>query len=107
MRHTETRIYRTSLELVVLCRAVLEALPPGYAFLADQLRRASASVLLNFAEGCGKSTRRDRRKFFTIAKGSAYEISRRRLERAGSASVTALRRCSVATTDRNRRLSCV
>ena len=75
MRHTETRIYRSSLELVGLCREVLDSLPPGFAFLADQLRRASSSVLLNFAEGCGKQTRRDRKKYFAIAKGSAYEIA--------------------------------
>ena len=53
----------------------MESLPTGYGFLADQLRRAAASVTLNFSEGSGKSSARDRRRFFNIAKGSAYEVA--------------------------------
>lgn len=75
MRHTETRTYQASLELVELTRRVTRELPPGYAFLSDQLRRAAASVTLNLAEGCGKRTERDRKRFFPIAKGSAYEAA--------------------------------
>ncbi len=75
MYHTTTRIYLGSLELVELAREVIDQLPPGYGFLADQLRRAAASVTLNFAEGSGKRTKRDRRRFFDIAKGSMYEVA--------------------------------
>lgn len=70
-----TRIYPRTLDLVDLAREVLHALPPGCGFLADQLRRAAASTALNFAEGCGKETRRDRRRFFMAARGSAYEVA--------------------------------
>ncbi|MBT8494617.1 MAG: four helix bundle protein, partial [Deltaproteobacteria bacterium] len=34
-----------------------------------------SSVVLNFAEGCGKSGAAERRRFFRIAKGSAYELA--------------------------------
>jgi len=75
MYHTKTRIYRSSLDLVELAQVAINQLPSGYGFLADQLRRAAASVTLNFAEGSGKRTARDRQKFFDIAKGSAYEVA--------------------------------
>lgn len=40
------------------------------SYLRDQLLRASSSVVLNIAEGSGKITPKDRRKFFAIALGS-------------------------------------
>jgi len=75
MHHTHSRIYASALDLVDLAKVVLEQLPPGYGFLADQLRRAAASVPLNFAEGSGKLSLRDRQRYFLTAKGSAYEVA--------------------------------
>lgn len=43
--------------------------------LADQLSRASMSILLNLSEGCGRATAKDKRKFYFIARGSLYETS--------------------------------
>lgn len=53
----------------------MEQLPTGYGFLADQLRRASSSVVLNFSEGSSRSSVRERRRYFQIARGSALEVS--------------------------------
>jgi len=75
MLYSESRIYRRSLELVSLCGQAVAQLPPGYAFLGDQLRRAVSSIPLNFAEGCGKCSARDRRRYFITARGSAYEVA--------------------------------
>ena len=44
-------------------------------FLRDQLLRASASVALNVAEGSGKRTPQDQRRFYGIALGSLRECS--------------------------------
>ncbi len=74
MLHTDTRIYRKSLELIRLSADVIAGIPRGHAHLADQLRRATSSITLNFAEGCGKSSARDRRRYFHSARGSANEV---------------------------------
>jgi len=44
------------------------------AHLKDQFDRASLSVVLNLAEGEGKITLKDRKKFYTIAMGSLREV---------------------------------
>ena len=75
MKHDDTRIYQRAMRLIELTRDTLDQLPTGYAFLADQLRRAASSIPLNFAEGCGKSTPRDRRRYFHAARASAYEVA--------------------------------
>lgn len=75
MQHDNTLIYQRCLELIRLVKQVIDELPPGYSFLADQMRRAAASVALNFSEGYGKSTPADQRRYFRISRGSAYEVA--------------------------------
>ena len=48
-------------------------IPKGHTILRDQLERASLSVVLNIAEGAGRRSRRDKGRFYTIARGSAME----------------------------------
>jgi four helix bundle protein len=69
----DTAIYSRSLELVRLGQAVIQQLPSGCGFLADQLRRSTSSVALNFAEGYAKPSAAEQRRFFTIARASAQE----------------------------------
>jgi four helix bundle protein len=42
-------------------------------FLKDQLLRASSSIALNLAEGSGKRTMEDQRRFYAMAYGSIRE----------------------------------
>ncbi|NSW95207.1 MAG: four helix bundle protein [Bacteroidales bacterium] len=39
----------------------------------DQLKRASFSIMLNIAEGTSRFSNKDRKNFFVIARGSAFE----------------------------------
>src|SRR5687768_10175139 len=43
------------------------------AILRDQLSRASVSIVLNIAEGAGRRSRRDKARFYSMARGSAAE----------------------------------
>ena len=43
--------------------------------LKDQLNRAASSIPLNLAEGCGRIQTEDRKRFYSIARGSATECA--------------------------------
>lgn len=49
--------------------------PQGYRYLVDQIKRASASIVLNIAEGNARRSPADRKHFFHIARASAAEVS--------------------------------
>jgi len=66
-------VYRLSIEFLSLARRMIAQLPKGYGELADQLRRSSQSTQQNIAEGCGRTTRPDKARHYTIARGSAME----------------------------------
>ena len=75
MQFSQTKIYLRTMDLIDLSQTILRDLPLGYGFLADQLRRAASSIPLNFAEGYGKRTPKEQRRFFMIARGSTNEVA--------------------------------
>jgi four helix bundle protein len=68
-------VYRKTLDLNKKIFAFLKAHKNIDFFLQDQLKRASTSILINIAEGVGRFTRADRRHFYVISRGSAFEVA--------------------------------
>ncbi len=64
--------YRVALELQALCSTLV---PVGHRVLKDQLERASLSAVCNVAEGAGRYSRKEKRRFYAIARGSATETA--------------------------------
>ncbi len=60
-------------QLAASVRPLLDTLRRKDRSLEDQLRRATASIVLNISEGDGKSSLRDQARFFEIARGSCRE----------------------------------
>ncbi|MEI6617289.1 MAG: four helix bundle protein, partial [Cyanobium sp. ELA507] len=65
--------YDAALAMVAALRPALARLTTRDRALADQVRRAASSVVLNLAEG-NRRTGQDRVQFFKIAAGSAAEV---------------------------------
>lgn len=67
--------YELALQVFREAYRVVDLLPPEEKYnLADQLRRAATSVLLNIAEGYGRYHYLDCLRFYYIARGSIMEI---------------------------------
>lgn len=71
--HERLDVYHLALDFLVFANGLIEALPRGRSHLADQFTRASTSVVLNLAEGAGKLSRPDKRRYYLTARGSATE----------------------------------
>ncbi|MBM4149920.1 MAG: four helix bundle protein [Lentisphaerae bacterium] len=70
--HEKLDVYRAAIEYVGWAYRFCEGLK-GHRNAKDQLLRASQAIPLNIAEGNGKATDGDRRRYFEIARGSALE----------------------------------
>ena len=75
LAHERLDVYQRAIEFLALASRMLEGMPKGNSALADQLRRAALSIPLDIAEGAGKSSRPDPRRFFHDARGSAMECA--------------------------------
>jgi four helix bundle protein len=71
--HERLDVYAIALDFLVFANEAIERLPRGRGHLADQLTRASTSVVLNLAEGAGKLSKADKRRYYLTARGSATE----------------------------------
>lgn len=71
--HERLDVYHLALDFLVFANGVIEAFPRGRSHLADQLTRASISIVLNLAEGAGKHSKPDKRRYYLTARGSATE----------------------------------
>jgi four helix bundle protein len=70
--HEKLRVYQASLRFNGWVGDILTDIS-ARAAVKDQLDRAATSIPLNIAEGNGKFSRRDRARYFDIARGAAVE----------------------------------
>ena len=66
------RVYHVALELQCMANTLV---PSVNRVLRDQFERASLSIVLNLAEGCGRVSRRQKRYHYSVARGSATECA--------------------------------
>jgi four helix bundle protein len=71
--HERLDVYQLALDFLVFADQVIEVLPRGRSHLRDQLSRACTSIALNIAEGAGKHSKPDKRRYYVTARGSATE----------------------------------
>ena len=65
-------LYKKAQLFHLSCKKLICVLKPE-KYVNDQLSRASYSIVLNIAEGSAKSTKPDRRNYFTTSRGSLFE----------------------------------
>jgi four helix bundle protein len=73
--HESLDVYTVSTEFVALVAQMISDTPRGMSGLADQLRRAATSIVLNVAEGAGEFSPREKVRFYRMAKRSATECA--------------------------------
>jgi four helix bundle protein len=71
--HERLDVYGLALDFIATANGIVEGLPRGRSHLADQFTRASLSIVLNIAEGGGKMSKSEKRRYYMIARGSAAE----------------------------------
>jgi four helix bundle protein len=70
--HEKLEVYKKAIEFVTWVTGIIEK--NGIkGSIADQLDRASYSIVINIAEGNGRYTGSDRCRFYDISRGSAFE----------------------------------
>lgn len=75
LNHKKLNVWESSIDLVTEVYALTEKFPNYEIYgLTSQLRRAAISVPSNIAEGSSRSSRKDRKRFYEIARSSLAEI---------------------------------
>ena len=73
--YRELDVWKESMDLVKEVYVLTSAFPKAETFgLTSQMRRSAVSVPCNIAEGKGRRTYRDYRRFVDIARGSTLEL---------------------------------
>ena len=73
--HEKLDVYRLSIAYVGWVYRLCQSLKGQPANAKDQILRTAQSIPLNIAEGNGKATENDRRRYFEIARRSALECA--------------------------------
>ncbi len=68
-------VWRKAHDLTLSVYSTTKTFPPGEIYgLRSQMRRASSSIGINIAEGCGRTSQTELRRYLRMAQGSASEL---------------------------------
>ena len=71
----QLKVWQKAIDLVVECYRCSSTFPKSETYgLSSQIRRASASIPANIAEGYGRGSRKEYVQFLLIAQGSLKEL---------------------------------
>jgi len=73
--HERMEVYRRAMQFVKLASAIRQQFSVRRTSIGDQLDRAAISIPLNVAEGAGEFARREKARFYRIARRSATECA--------------------------------
>lgn len=74
--YKELKIWQKSIDLVENVFQLIAYFPNSEKYgLIDQIKRSAISVPSNIAEGAGRSSNKDFRRFLSISKGSLNELN--------------------------------
>ncbi len=74
-RFLEWKVYKDSQDLFKVILNITKSLPHDFkGSFGDQITRAGLSIILNIAEGSGKTSDKELNRFFEISLGSCYEV---------------------------------
>ena len=75
LNHKKLNVYEKSIQLVTEIYELTSGFPNDEKYgLVSQLRRSSVSIPSNIAEGASRSSGKDRRRFYQIARSSLAEL---------------------------------
>lgn len=67
------QVYKKAIAFADEISELTEGFSRGNYYLTDHLNRAALSISTNIAEGNGRYSKADRKNFFRISRGSAFE----------------------------------
>jgi four helix bundle protein len=75
LKHESLDVYKVARQIVIEVYKTSKTWPPEERFgMIGQVRRAANSVKFNLAEGSSRKSKKDRCRFYEIARGSIVEI---------------------------------
>lgn len=75
MNHQRLRVYGLLIDSAKRVPDIVDKMPKGYSWLKDELERALGSAIFNLAEGNGRTSKKERARFFDISLASLAEAS--------------------------------